>query len=46
MDSDLRDRIAECLHNALDADDPSDMAYHIRQALQLLDTSEVSDDAE
>lgn len=39
MDGELKTRIVECLHDALEADDHAETRYHIRQALQLIDTN-------
>lgn len=39
MDSELKTRIADCLTDALEADDPAEIRYHVRQALQLLHTN-------
>lgn len=44
MDSELKRRITECLNEALEADDPDEMWYHIRQALQLLNTETTTQD--
>lgn len=38
MDRELKARIINSLNEALEADDLDDAQYHIRQALQLIDT--------
>ena len=42
MDDEVRGDVVEQLRRALDAEDPSDKDFHVRQALQLL---EVDDDS-
>lgn len=44
MDGELKARIVNCLHDALEAEDSAEMRYHVRQALQLIDTDDTRND--